>query len=310
MLIGALAQSFPDIDFVGAFFLNTSDNILAHRGITHSILFSVVATILLAKGCAYYFRKLQVSQGTWLLLIGLNIFTHIFIDAFNAYGTGWLLPFSNKRISFHTLFVADPLFTFWPLIACIVLFFSGHSSQKRKRWWQAGLGISLLYLVVSMINKQIVASAVEEAMVKENIKEKDFLTTPGPFNTLLWFVAIKSGNGFYTGYHSVFDKDRQMTLTYHPKNDALLREVADTAELKDLLIFADDFYTVEKWHDTTVLNVLRFGQVVGWHDPKEKFVFHYFLDKPGANTLVTQRGRFERWNKETIGSLWKGIKGD
>jgi inner membrane protein len=59
-----------------------------------------------------------------------------------------------------------------------------------------------------------------------------------------------------------------------------------------------------------VFNVLRFGQVVGWHDPYEKFAFHYFLDRPGSNELVTQRGRFERWNRETISSFWRKIEGN
>ena len=42
MLWGALAQSIPDVDFLAAFWLNTTDNLLAHRGFTHSILFGLL----------------------------------------------------------------------------------------------------------------------------------------------------------------------------------------------------------------------------------------------------------------------------
>jgi inner membrane protein len=41
MLWGALAQSVPDIDFVASFWMNTSSNLLAHRGFTHSFVHSL-----------------------------------------------------------------------------------------------------------------------------------------------------------------------------------------------------------------------------------------------------------------------------
>ena len=110
MLMGAIAQSIPDIDFVTTFWLSDSKDIVAHRGITHSILFAVVIMFLSAWLLRYFFRKLKLSWTTWLLLIGVNVFTHLLIDGFNAYGVGWLEPFSHHRFSFHVLFVADPLF--------------------------------------------------------------------------------------------------------------------------------------------------------------------------------------------------------
>ncbi len=46
--LGALAQTVPDLDFVTVFWLNDTEDIIAHRGITHSILFAVIITALLA----------------------------------------------------------------------------------------------------------------------------------------------------------------------------------------------------------------------------------------------------------------------
>jgi inner membrane protein len=42
MLWGALAQSFPDIDFLASSWLDTTSNLLAHRGFTHSILCCII----------------------------------------------------------------------------------------------------------------------------------------------------------------------------------------------------------------------------------------------------------------------------
>ena len=100
-----------------------------------------------------------------------------------------------------------------------------------------------------------------------------------------------------------------------PKGDVLLHAgdisyKGDKEEVKDMTRFANGFYTVERRSDTTVFNVLRFGQVVGWYNPKEKFAFYYYLDCPGSNEVVAQRGRFEKWNAETISSFIKKIKGN
>ena len=78
---------------------------------------------------------------------------------------------------------------------------------------------------------------------------------------------------------------------------------------KDLKHFGDRFYTVERWNDTLVLNVLRFGQMIGWQQPKAHFAFHYFLNEGYANDLVVQRGRFEGWNRSTLTFMFRRIQG-
>ena len=45
---GALAQSIPDIDFVAGLWLPLTDNLLAHRGFTHSLLFAALIVPLMA----------------------------------------------------------------------------------------------------------------------------------------------------------------------------------------------------------------------------------------------------------------------
>jgi inner membrane protein len=79
--------------------------------------------------------------------------------------------------------------------------------------------------------------------------------------------------------------------------------------LLHLLRFSQGFNTVEKWRDTLVFNDLRFQQVVGWYNPEEKFVFHYFLQQPAANRLVVQRARLAGWNRATLQTLVSRIMG-
>jgi inner membrane protein len=309
MLIGAIAQSIPDIDFVTTFFLSDSKDIVAHRGITHSLLFAVIFTFLSAWLLRYVFRALKLPWKTWFLLLGVNVLTHLLIDGFNAYGIGWLEPFSHHRFSFHVLFVADPLFSIWPFFAFVALLILRNKNPKRRIWWRAGIGLSLLYLGYAIINKTIVDKSVRKNLAAQGLSTDNYFTTPTPFNSWLWYAVAKEKNGYYISYRSVFD-EHKMQFQFFPRNDSLLDPIHNQEEVKDILRFANGFYTVDRKNDTTTFNVLRFGQVVGWHDPKEKFAFYYFLDCPGSNEVVAQRGRFEKWNKETIASFIRRIKGD
>jgi inner membrane protein len=112
------------------------------------------------------------------------------------------------------------------------------------------------------------------------------------------------------GYRSVFDKKKEIIFTFFPRNDSFLNPIRKLEDVQDLIRFSQGFYTVEKWGDTLVFNDLRFGQIIGWHDPKERFVFHYFLEQPDNNTLVVQRGRFAKWNWQTTKSLIRRTVGN
>ena len=61
LLWGALAQSLPDIDFVAGLWMPVSQELLAHRGVTHSILFLVLLTPLLALLARRIHPEMQVS---------------------------------------------------------------------------------------------------------------------------------------------------------------------------------------------------------------------------------------------------------
>ena len=153
-------------------------------------------------------------------------------------------------------------------------------------------------------------SDAREITQLQHIPNTSYLTTPTPLNNWLWYVLAGNDSGYYVGYRSVFDNKKKIVFTYFPRNDSFLNPIRENDDVKNLIRFSMGFYTVEKWGDTLVFNDLRFGQIIGWHDPKERFVFHYFLEREGGNTLVVQRGRFAKWNWETTRSLIKRIQGN
>jgi len=305
-----LAQSIPDVDFLASFWTTTSENLLAHRGFTHSFLFCALITPVFALFAERLHRPHNISLKRWLLFFGGAIFIHIFIDAFNNYGVGWFEPFSHRRISFNAIYVADPLFSIWPGIACIALLWLRKPNPNRKKWWRMGLGLSGIYLLYCLINKINVNSDVKDIMQKQQIKYTRYFTTPAPLQNWLWFVVAGNDSGYYVGYRSVFDHKKQMNLNFFPRNEYLLDTVKDHEDIIKLKRFSGQFYTIGQWNDTLVFNDLRFGQIIGWQDPNERFAFHYYIQHPEENKLVVQRGRFAKWDWNVVKNFGKRIKGD
>lgn len=310
MLWGALAQSLPDIDFLASFWMDTPSSLLAHRGFTHSFLFCAITTPLLALAAEKWHRPHNITFSKWLLFFGGVIFVHLFIDAFNNYGVGWFEPFSHQRVSFHSIYVADPFFSIAPAIACLAMYYFRRNPLKRKRSWQIGLGVSTLYLVYCLINKAKIDSDVRQIFASEEITYDRYFTTPAPLQNWLWFVVAEDDNGYHVGFRSLFDKEKVIDFEFFPRQDSLLDPVRDHEEVHKLIRFSQDYYTVEEWNDTLVFNDLRFGQMLGWENPRGRFVFHYFINHPDDNTLVVQRGRFKGWNYQVFKGLVERAMGE
>lgn len=309
MLWGAMAQSIPDIDFISSLWMDTSTHLLGHRGFTHSLLFCALVTPLFALLALRWHRPHNIRLNRWLLFFGGTVFIHIFIDAFNNYGVAWFEPFSHYRISFNAIYVVDPFFSIWPGLACIALLLTRRHNTWRRKWWLPGLGLSALYLVYCLVNKAKIDADVRQILHRQNIPYTRYFTTPAPLQNWLWYVVAGTDSGYYTGYRSLLDDRKEIHFEYFPRNEVLLEQVKDQEELLRLKRFSQKFYTVEQWHDTLVFNDLRFGQVAGWHDPRGKFAFHYYLIPPGNNELVVQRGRFSGWNRETARAFWRRMMG-
>jgi len=310
MLWGALAQSIPDIDFIAASWLNTPEALLAHRGFTHSLLFAFLIVPAFALAADKIHRPHNIAFSKWLLFFSTEICVHLFIDGFNNYGVGWFEPFNHSRFSFNIIYVADPFFSIWPGIGLFMLLILNTYHPKRKFWWKFGVFLPLIYLGYCTLDKIQINRDVHEIFNTQNIPHERYFTTPAPLQNWLWYIVAGNDSGYYVGFRSLFDKKKEISFQYFPVNESLLQPVTDHEDLQKLIRFSQHFYTVEKYNDTVVFNDLRFGQIIGWKNPKEKFVFHYYLQHPGANRLVVQRGRFEKWDWSAVKSFWKRIKGN
>ncbi len=308
LLIGAVANSLPDIDFVASLWLPVSTDLLAHRGFTHSILFMLLASSLIASLCRRLFSSSGISFARWGLFWALQISVHLFIDCFNVYGTGIFEPFSHYRVSFNTLYVADPLFSVWPAIAAIILLVNRRKTAS-KFWAYFGLGCSTIYLMTAVFLKWRIDYTAQSETIRLQQHPVRYFTTPTPLNSLLWYVVSESDSGYNIGYRSVFDQSEHIAFHYVPKNTSLITPGAYKDDLPYLKRFSNGYYTLSRRNDTLLFNDIRFGEILGWSNPENGFVFYYCLQYPDANKLIVQRGRFAGWNRENFGLFLKRIKG-
>jgi inner membrane protein len=310
LILGAMAQSFPDLDIIGSLFLSPGKDLLAHRGFSHSLLFALLAGLLFSFVCLRWYRARQISFLKLFIFFFLQLSIHDLLDTCNSYGTGLLEPFTHQRFSINLLYVADPIFSIWLVIAALVLFISKKSNPNRIKWVLAGVLPSIVYLCFAAFDKLTIRPQVEKSLQASHINYADYFSTPTPFNSLLWYIVVASDTGYFIGYRSVFDKRGELIpFAYFPRNERILRSVDIGPETENLIRFADGYYTIEEWNGTIVFNVLRFGQILGWQYPRGHFVFHYFLNPMTDNSLVVQRGRLEGWNKKTISTMIERILG-
>jgi inner membrane protein len=310
MFLGAVAQSLPDIDFVASFWTTTAEGLLAHRGFTHSFLFIILAGGILGLIAERWHRPHNISLKRWILFFTIQALIHLLLDSLNVYGVGWFEPFSHNRIAFNWIFVADPLYSLWLVIAFVTLLIMRKKDARRAWWIRFGVGMSCIYLLYCGLNKAKIDRSVKKIFREQGVHYTRYFSTPTVLNNWLWYVVASSDSGYYVGYRSVFDQEGKMDLRFFSRNESLLEPVKDHEDLQKLIRFSKGYYTAQKWTDTLVFNDLRFGQIIGWEDPAAPFVFYYYLEHPKANKLVVQRGRFVNFfTGHAINSLFARIKG-
>ncbi|MFN8166929.1 MAG: metal-dependent hydrolase [Bacteroidia bacterium] len=306
MLWGALANNLPDIDVFTSLWMNQADSLCAHRGFTHSLLFALIASPLLA--WLFSRGKSKLTFREWLLIFGTGNFIHIFIDAFTAYGTGWFEPFTHDRVSMNLIFVADPFFTIGFLISAIALLvIKSHSHGKRRKWRNFAFLLWGAYMIMASSFKFIDNNRFKLQLAGANVKYDSYFTTPAPLQSFLWYNVAKIDSGYLISYYSVLDKENPKTLTFKPDNARLLDSLPSTPEMKKLVRFSKGYFTLENHNDTLYFSDIRFGQAGGWYNPQASFVFRYILNTGANNDLVIQRGRFEGSMRDGVRTLWERV---
>lgn len=310
LLWGAVAGTIPDLDILASPFLDTVGELYYHRSITHSILFAVVVAPLLGALLNRFYKNDLTNFKDWTLLFFWGFITHVLLDCFTTWGTKVFYPFSDYAVSFHNIFVIDPLYTVPFLICIIVVLFYSRTDQRRKYWNYAGLIISSTYMLITLVNKQLANSVFEENLERENISYLRYSSKPTPFNTILWSVTAETDSGYYIGYYSLLDNNQEVDFSYFEKNHSELRPFMGNEKLQRLLQITEGYYTVNRSGDSLLIHDLRFGQLDGWGEGKEGFTFTYVIREKEDALAFSQLPNDMSKARGLLDDLWNRIKGE
>jgi inner membrane protein len=309
MFYGALAGNLPDIDVLGILFLSDSQQLLFHRGITHSFFFAVLISLLFGWFSKRWFRDNPINWINWTWLFFAAMLSHLLLDSFTCYGLGLFEPFSNYRISFNTIFVADPFYTL-PFLLCTLFAFNAKiGSPQRTKWNKTGLWISSFYLIFAILTHQYVHSVMEQSFKAQQLVSDDFTVTPTPLNTFLWMGYSHDKDGAWIGYYSIFDKGKKVDYYRVQRNDSLLLPYANDKSVQHLKRLSKGNYIVTKENSIVYFNDIRFGQVSGWDKADGPYAFKYNLNKNADNKRALNRTKYKESTYVVYSSLVKRIKG-
>lgn len=309
ILWGGIAGTIPDLDVLAGGFMSTVDGLVYHRGFTHSILFALIMAPILGAFLRDLYKG-ETSVRRWTALIFLGMTTHALLDCFTTWGTQLLWPFSEIRIAWKSIFVVDPLYTFPLLIGVIVSLFFSRTSTKRRKANYTGLIISSIYLLLTIVLKSQATNAFEEAFITKSIEVERFEAKPAPLNTILWAANAESKSGYYIGYYSLFDANKDVEFDFFPKQHEYLDPYKDVRDIQRLIEITNGWYTVEKAEKGIIFNDLRFGQSAGWEDGTGEFVFSYHIFKNvSGKVIIEERERGFEEGKELLKPLWKRMWG-
>jgi inner membrane protein len=230
---------------------------------------------------SYEPMEVDVSYKEWYLFFFLTIFTHPILDCFTVYGTQLWAPFSNVRVAWSNISVADPLWTF-PFALCLVIAAVYSKSQKKRRLWLImGWLLSSSYMMLTMYNKSRVKRVMEDTLVAQGIAYERFMVNPSILNNILWSGTVETKDTYYQGMYSFFDKEKSFKLIEIPKNTEMVEDDGKDKVLNTLKWFSDGYYAFIRRKDGRIqMNDLRYGSTTSSGKNNENdYVFRFVLEK-------------------------------
>ncbi len=263
----------------------------------------------------YYLRKnlesLQTRYFEWYLLFFLAFITHILLDCFTAYGTQAFLPFSNYRVAFDNIAVADPFFTI-PFLICTIIFATLRRNTKARTLINyIGIGYSLLYMLWTFKNKVHVNQVFEKALAHREISADRCRTGPTILNNFLWTCVAEDKDRFYVGQYSLFDSNPNLHhLNEIPKNDSIHQALLPLKDYQTIRWFANNYVAAYPTDSMLILADLRYGGMFDTIKGPQDLIFKFEVrDVNGKLEFTDSRERPVQDIGELIGKYIERIKG-
>lgn len=261
LLAGAALGTLPDLDSlpIALFSDNPVTLMTVHRSFSHSLF-----VLPLVGGLIWWLFKrfgngrVAASPTRWFWAIQLALVTHPLLDAFTVYGTQLWWPLMPPPAMWSSVFIIDPLYTVWLLVACVVAWCL-RERVAAQRALAVGLVLSSAYLGWSLVAKSMVDREAERTLASMGLGDAPYFSVPMPFNTLLWRVVAMTPSGYVEAERSVLVDEGPLHFRGYPSNVQALREAADVPAVRRLVWFNRGFMRAQVQQDRLVLSDLRMG---------------------------------------------------
>ncbi len=304
-LYGAIAGTIPDLDVLVKPFVDTVTALEWHRGITHSILFSVLFAPVMGWLVSSWERAASWRQWFWLFFWAF--ITHSLLDAHTTWGTQLFWPF-DLRLAYKNIFVVDPLYTVPFLVFLILALWRKRTDPKRRRFNNIGLLVSSFYLLLTLGLKGITYFKFKSALEAQGIPYTELETKPAPMQAILWTANVDAGDHFLIADYSLFDS-QPITFHKHLKNHDLIANIKEHPKVKRLISLTNGWYAMKEKDGVLYFNDLRFG-VLSTDPASQDYVFAFKMEQKGDEIFFTENEKNPADAKSLMGDLWTRIKGN
>ncbi|MDZ5470500.1 metal-dependent hydrolase [Bacillus sp. 31A1R] len=248
------ASQIPDIDVISRFWDNEGLYQMWHRGITHSIFSTPIWAFLF-----YFISKLfwKVTDLRLLLLGWIAVVIHNTSDLFNAWGTGYLEPFSNIRVTFGTIPIID--FVFWVIIIAAFIL-SRKNNTRSPIYFRAAWAFIMLHILIQSTQGYILYQQYEDDYEQVALSA-DFI----PWN---YSVITKDNDTVKIFKDNLFQK----------KTEQYSLSSSEEADLETLFKEKPEAKTLYQWSPFVV--IVDDDNKLGIYDPRfyrngQSFLFEY-----------------------------------
>lgn len=310
VLWGAIAGTIPDLDVFFRVFYHPIEAALVHRGFSHSLLFSLLVSPILA-----YLLNIATKRTygfwLWVQLFFWGIVTHPILDMFTNYGTQFLWPF-EARITFNSVFVIDPLYTVPFMVLLIWAMRLPKQSEKRRTLNRIGLVYSTSYLLLGLIIKWYVWNDAKQYFSQNKVHVDRMMVTPMPFTCVYWYVLAENKNEFIVAHRSILS----VGITESPIhiNRGPLRldglKWKGNNETKNLYRVTNDYCILQEEGTTLVAYDLRFGLLSKiTRDRINTPLMGYEFTVRNGEIVKTEMHRNVQWDKVDFTYYWGKVIG-